>query len=291
MIGSPPTANTGSVSGGGITIGQIEYYASTDGVMTETSRLSGLNESLPVVRSQVVLTVPGEGNSGGAVPKRTAPLMSASWALAADALALDKGFIEAITDYTNTETSDALTGQEQQTEATLATVMSDIAENKFAPGLTAQALEVQVSALQNSLASLVVQQPGSGLQSSRLPLPRPLPQWSPAPPPSWTTKPCWAAVGLVIGLLARRPRRRWSLDAGSSPEDRQAGRAGLGLSGRRRDSVRDERLDRGLPQALGDGLPGAAPSAARRQRTNGSTTERTRARARVGSRGGQAGRL
>ena len=37
--------------------------------------------------------------------------------------------------YTNTmATNDAPLGQEQQTEATLATVMTDIATNNFAPG-------------------------------------------------------------------------------------------------------------------------------------------------------------
>ena len=203
VIGSPPTANTGSsLLGGGITIGQIEYYASTDGVMTETSRLSGLNESLPVVRSQVVLTVPGEGNSGGGSTETNGAVdVSVVGASAADALALDKGFIEAITDYTNTETSDALTGQEQQTEATLATVMSDIAENKFAPGLTAQALEVQVSALQNSLASLVVQQPGSGLQVVQAPSAASTTAVVTGTPTVVDNKTLRAAVGLVIGLL------------------------------------------------------------------------------------------
>jgi hypothetical protein len=48
-------------------------------------------------------------------------------------------------------------------------VLTDIADNNFAPGLTAQALEVQVSALQTYLASLVVQQPGSGLQVVQAP--------------------------------------------------------------------------------------------------------------------------
>ena len=67
VIGSPPTADNGpSFLGGGITIGQILYYASTDNVMNQTSTLSGLNESLPAVRSQISLVAPGGGNSGQA---------------------------------------------------------------------------------------------------------------------------------------------------------------------------------------------------------------------------------
>ena len=48
VIGSPPTSQNGpSLIGGGLTIGQILYFASSDGVIAETSKLSGLNEPLP----------------------------------------------------------------------------------------------------------------------------------------------------------------------------------------------------------------------------------------------------
>ena len=215
VIGSPPTADSSSsLLGGGITIGQIQYYATTDGVIAETSRLSGLNEPLPVVRGQVQLSVPGgAGNSGGGSTNGAVDITVVG-KTAADALALDNGFIQAMTSYTNAETTSALTGQEQQTEATLATVMTDIAENKFAPGLTAQALEVQVTALQNSLASLVVQQPGSGLQVVQAPSAASTTAVVTGTPTVVDNKTLRAAVGLLLGLVlgALAAVALWMLD-------------------------------------------------------------------------------
>ena len=59
VIGSPPTSQNGpSLLGGGLTIGQILYYASSDGVISQTSKLSGLNEPLPEVRGQISVVAP-----------------------------------------------------------------------------------------------------------------------------------------------------------------------------------------------------------------------------------------
>ncbi len=216
VIGSPPTSsNSSSLLGGGITIGQILYYASTDGVMTETSRLSGLNETLPEVREQVVLTVPGSGNSGQSDTSQNGVVdVTAVGATAANALALDKGFIDAINSYTNSQATGALTGQEQQTEATLATVMTDIATNHLAPGLSVAALEVQVNALQNYLATLVIQQPGSGLQVVQAPSAVSTTAVVSGTPTVVDNRTVRAAVGLVVGLVlgALAALALWLLD-------------------------------------------------------------------------------
>jgi capsular polysaccharide biosynthesis protein len=172
VIGSPPTAQNGpSLIAGGITTAQVVYYASTDAVMEQTSSLSGLNLSVPAVRSQISLVVPGgTGNSGGGSGEGGVVDVSAVGATAAQALTLDNAFVKAMNDYTNTVARTNLQAQEQQTELTLATVMEEIATNNFpAPGLTAQALDVQVNALQSSLAGLVVEQPGSGFEVVQAP--------------------------------------------------------------------------------------------------------------------------
>ncbi len=139
--------------------------------MARTSSLAGLNEPLPTVRSQISLVAPSEaGNSGqGAGGENGVVNVTAVGATPAAALALDKAFVDALNTYTNDQTANALQSEEQQTEATLNRVLTDIADNNFAPGLTAQALEVQVNALQTYLASLVVQEPGSGLQVVQAP--------------------------------------------------------------------------------------------------------------------------
>jgi hypothetical protein len=205
VIGSPPTpeGNNPSLLGGGITIDQILYYAATDNVITQTSRLSGLNEPLPVVRGQLSLVAPSEsGNSGqGNGNKNGVVEVTATGATFADALALNQAFVQAMNDYTNTVAKNNLLGQERQTESTLGTVLSDIAQNKFAPGLTAQALEVQVTALQNYLASLVIQQPGSGLQVVQAPTAASTTAVITGTPTVVQNRSVRAAVGLVVGLV------------------------------------------------------------------------------------------
>jgi hypothetical protein len=204
VIGSPPTAQNGpSLIGGGITIGQILYYASTDGVMQETSKLSGLNEPLPVVRGQIGLLAPSLANSGsgGDADQNGVVNVTAVGATAADALALDKAFIEAMNTFTYEEAKNSLLSSEQQTEATLYSVLTDIATNNFAPGLTAQALEVQVSALQSYLASLVIQQPGSGLQVVQAPSAQSTTAVVTGTPTVVDNRTLRALVGLVIGLV------------------------------------------------------------------------------------------
>jgi hypothetical protein len=199
-VGSPPTA-PGSPIGGGISTGQILYYASTDAVMAETSRLSGLNLSLPEARSLIALTVPG-GNSGqGSSTSGGVVDVTATGATAADALALDNGFVDAMNDYTNSTATNGQTAQEQKTESTLNTVLTDIATNHFVPGLNAQALEVQVSALQSYLASLVVEQPGSGFQTVQAPSAQSTTPVVTGTPTIVQNKTLRAAVGLLIGLI------------------------------------------------------------------------------------------
>jgi hypothetical protein len=201
VIGSPPTAQNGpSLLGGGITTDQILYYASTDNVMNQASSLSGLNEPLPVVRSLISLVAPA-GNSGQGGGLNGVVNVSVVGATAADALALDQGFIDALNTYTNDQAKASLQEQEQQTEQTLATVMTDIATNNFVPGLNAQALEVQVSALQNYLASLVVEQPGSGLQIVQAPAASSTYAVVTGTPTVVQNPTLRAVAGLVVGMI------------------------------------------------------------------------------------------
>ena len=217
VIGSPPTSDNGpSLLGGGMTIGQIMYYAGTDNVIAQTSKLSGLNESVPVVRSRISLVAPSEaGNSGqGSGDQNGVVNVSATGATAAQALALDSGFVNALNTYTSDQAGKNLQAQEQQTEATLATVLTDIATNNFAPGLTAQALEVQVNALQTFLASLVVQQPGSGLQVVQAPSASSTVAIITGTPTVVDNRTLRAVAGLVIGLVlgALAALALWLLD-------------------------------------------------------------------------------
>ena len=202
VIGSPPTGQNGpSLLGGGITTDQILYYANTDNVMAEASSLSGLNEPLPTVRSQISLVAPA-GNTGQSGAGLLGVVdVSVVGKTAADALALNQGFVNAMNTYTNDQAKGALQSLEQQTEQTLGTVMGDIATNNFLPGLDAQALEVQVNALQSYLASLVVEQAGSGLQVVQAPSATSTFAVVTGTPTVVDNRTVRAVAGLVIGLV------------------------------------------------------------------------------------------
>jgi hypothetical protein len=204
VIGSPPASKNGSsLLGGGITIAQMLYYAGTDAVMSETSKLAGLNEPAATLRQQISVVNPaaatGSGSSnndqnGVVNVTTTGPTPEAS-------LALNQAFVQAMNDTTNTATQNALLSQEQQTEATLSRVLADIASNNFLPGLNAQALGVQVTALQNYLASLVVEQPGSGLQVQQAPTAASTAAVVTGTPTVVQNKTVRAAGGLLIGMV------------------------------------------------------------------------------------------
>jgi hypothetical protein len=215
VIGSPPSSGSGpSLIGGGLTIGQILYFANSDGVASQASVLSGLNEPLPEIRGQVSLTVPGDNSGQGDTSQSGEVNVTAVGATPALALALDKGFTQALSNYVFDQTQSALVDEEQQTEQTLYSVLVDIQTNNFAPGLNAQALQVQVNALQSYLASLVVQHPGSGLQVVQSPSAASTVAVVTGTPTVVDNRTLRGVAGLLIGLIlgALAALAMWLLD-------------------------------------------------------------------------------
>jgi hypothetical protein len=218
-FGSSPPVSSGSggnLFSGGISPDQILYYARTDAVMTASSNLAHLNEPPYVVRNQISLVGPPEstGGSSGAPNSGAAGVVNArvQAPTSAEALALNTAFDEALNRELNSVAQASLTGAEQQTESTLLSVENDIATNHFAPGLTAQALQVEVGALQEHLASLIVQQPDTGFQVLQQPSAALVSEVT----PNTTTSrgPLRAGAGLGIGLLvgALAALALWLLD-------------------------------------------------------------------------------
>ncbi len=163
----PPPQGASNLLGGGIAPNQITYYASTDRVMDLTSKLSGVNEPPSVIRGQILLLGPPSNNSqSDAATSGLDGVVDAkvSASTPAQALALNKSFDVAMELEIAGVAQNALSGAEQQTEQTLARVAYQEATNSFPPGVTAQALQIQVSKLQDSLATLVTEQPDTGFE-------------------------------------------------------------------------------------------------------------------------------
>jgi len=163
---------TGNLFGGGIAPDQITYYASTDRVMQLTSKFSGLNQDPAIVRSEIALLGPPSANSqsdAGTSGQEGVVDAKVSASTPAEALALITGFDEAMQLEIATAAQDSLTGAEKQTEQTLARVFSEEATYSFPPGVTAQALQIQVSKLQDELATLVTEQPNTGFEITQQP--------------------------------------------------------------------------------------------------------------------------
>ena len=210
-IGSPPTSGTSNSS---IPTDQILYFGTTDGVLTEADKLSGLNEPLWKVRSQISLIGPpsASGSSGPTSGQVGVVDVNVEAPTSAKAIALNKGFDTAMGDAVASSAKESLQTLESQTEATLASVMREIASKNYPPGVTADALDVQVSALQNYLAGLVVQQPDTGFEVLQGPLPADVNKVTTST--AVNSRPLRAAAGLVIGLAlgALAALAMWLLD-------------------------------------------------------------------------------
>ena len=168
MGAAPPAPQGGNnLLGGGISTDQITYYASTDQAMQWTSQLSGLNAPPWSIRNTINLLGPPSQNSqsnAGTSGQPGVVDVKVSATTPAAALAVNTGFDEAMELTVASAAKGALTTAEQQTEQTLARVAYESYTNTLPPGVTQGALQVQVNALQNYLASLVVQLPGTGFE-------------------------------------------------------------------------------------------------------------------------------
>ena len=205
-FGSPPPApgNSGSQFGGGISPDQMLYYATSDSVMDYTSSIDHLGEPPYVVRSQITLIPPPDAASGGSSTGPTSGLdgvidVSVTASSAAAALNLNNAYNEAMgIELTELATS-GLKAQEQDAQQTLLSIENEIATNTYPLGLDQQALEVQVAALQNHLAELVVQVPSTGFQVIQQPSAQTVSSVKPST--TTTSRPLRAAAGLLIGLV------------------------------------------------------------------------------------------
>ncbi len=175
-LGSAPTSTNPSQNNllsGGITPDQILYYAGSDQVMQQASRLSGLNEPMWQMRSQVSFIGPPSTTSGNSgAPNSGNPGVIDVQVQAATpqtAVTVNQAFDQALTMAISQAAQDSLNHSKIQTELTLAEVQGEIASGNLPPGLTAQALQVQVNALQQYLAQLVVTLPDAGVQMVRSP--------------------------------------------------------------------------------------------------------------------------
>jgi hypothetical protein len=206
VIGSAPTdqqAGSSNLFSGGITSDQILFYAKTDNVLNAAIQASGLPLTLPQARQAITLLGPPSDNGDSTQSSGLAGAVNvtAAGATPTAAFALDKGFVTAMNSQISAVAKDGLQAQETQTESTLATVMTDIADNNFAPGLTAQALDVQVSALQSYLASLVVTQPNTGFQVVQAPAATSVTAIVTGTPTVVDNRTVRVAAGLVVGLV------------------------------------------------------------------------------------------
>jgi hypothetical protein len=203
-FGSAPPATSGSSSlfGGGISTDQIIYYGDTDAVMAAASQFSHLNQPIWEIRQAISLAGPPSANSSASTPTSNAPGVvdvKVQEPTSALALALNQGYDEAMEYEIAGQAKEALDDAEMQTETTLQGVEKAIYTQDYPAGLSAAALEIQVSALQNYLATLVVTQPNTGFQILQAPADVYVLKVTSTSPLS--SRPVRALVGLAIGLI------------------------------------------------------------------------------------------
>ena len=164
-VGSPPTGSNADSTSGLISSDQILYYGGTDAVLSAASKAAGLNWPSWVVRDRISLIGPpsANGSSTAATSGQAGVIdVTVQAPSAADSLALNSAFVQALGNEVNAVAKSSLTGTEAQTEAKLSAIEGEIAFNSFPPGVTAGALQIQETALENYLATLVVSDPSTG---------------------------------------------------------------------------------------------------------------------------------
>jgi hypothetical protein len=220
-LGSAPLATSGgssqgSLLSGGVTPEQILYYANSDQVMEQAGKLSGLNEPVWQMRGQVsFLGPPSVSGNSGAPTSGTEGVVDIQVRASTPeaAVRLNQSFDQALSMAISQSAKDSLNTQKVQTELTLAEVEGEIASGALPPGLTAQALQVQVNALQQYLAQLVVTLPDAGVQIFRAPDPSTVTAIVSGNPPV-NNRSVRAAGGLGVGaaLGALAALALWMLD-------------------------------------------------------------------------------
>jgi hypothetical protein len=181
-------------------IDRILYYGGDDSVLAAASKNSGLNWPTWLIRDLITLTGPpspdGSNPGSGEVGVVDVSVFAPT---AADSLALNSAFDSALGAKLNSLAQTELTASETSTEAKLASIYSEELTNRFPPGVTTQALQVQISALQNELASLVVSSPSTGYEVIHTPV---LHEVDKVTSNSvLNSRSARAALGLLIGLV------------------------------------------------------------------------------------------
>jgi hypothetical protein len=211
-VGSAPSgADSTSVTSGD----QLLYYGNSDSVLAEAGKRSGLNWPAWLVRDELTLIGPPSsvGSSGGVSSGQAGVVdVKVSAPSEAESIALNNAFDSALGDEVNAIASSTLTANEASTEAKLAGIYSELATNKFPIGVTPQALQVQVNALESQLAGYVVSEPSTGYQVLHTPVPQELDKVSTASP--LNTRAARVAIGLILGIIigALLALAMWLLD-------------------------------------------------------------------------------
>jgi hypothetical protein len=211
----PATAGGSDLFGGAISTDQIIYYGNTDAVMAAASKLSRLNQATWAIRDAISLVGPPSqassptsatsGAEGVVEVKVVEPTSEA-------ALALNQAYDQAMQLEVTGQAKEALASAESETEATLTSVEEEIFTGNYPAGLSAGALEDQVNALQNYLASLVITQPNTGFEILQAPADVYVTKVVSSSP--LNSRPLRALGGLVIGLIlgAVAALALWMLD-------------------------------------------------------------------------------
>jgi hypothetical protein len=192
---------------GNITPDQITYYAGSDDVMNATSSLSGLHEPIAALRDQISLIGPAQPGAAANTPQSGQAgvvAVTVTAPTAAQALAINNAFDTAMELQVARVAEQALSGAISATQATLARVYLEMYTGRFPFGVTEQALQIQVTSLQNQLAVLVLESPGTGFTVVRVPEATTITKVHKVSP--FSRRPVRAAagfgIGLILGLLA-----------------------------------------------------------------------------------------
>ena len=162
-VPAPTLSDGSSPLSTGVPTDQIIFFANSDQVIAAAGRLAGLNKNTAVLRDRIRVTGPATNASG--VPTGQAGVVSiqAQGPTQNDSVSLNRAFAFALDTKINAEANQELKAQQMQVYTQILTVQKQLNSQTDQAGVTATALENELTALETKQAQLALETPSTGI--------------------------------------------------------------------------------------------------------------------------------
>ncbi len=192
----PELNNQTSPLSTGVPTDQIIFFANSDQVIAAAGHIAELGENSAVVRDRIRVTGPAVNASGVSTGQAGVVTIQAQGPTQTDSVKLNRAFAYALVTKVNAEAAAELKGQQSQVYMQILDVQKQLNSQADQAGVTATALEGELTALETRQAQLAIQSPSTGitiLESAS--------HASESTAPLIDSRPLRGLAGLLIGVV------------------------------------------------------------------------------------------